>query len=305
MNALPASSNPARTNRSTGAFTLIDLLAVFAGLLIFGLLLTPALARTRLDTKSFQCMNNARQIAAALQTYAADHQDLLPPNPDDGNSVAGHNWCVGLAGVGGAAEFNPDALKNPSSTVVAPYLRNELAVFHCPADLRLGRYTGTDPTKAGTAVSSARSISLNAAVGTICPGYDAGTGHSGAPRLAVNGPWLDNAHAHRRDSPYKTFGKLTSFTTMRPAGIWLTMDEDPYSINDGNFALGMNTAEWIDFPGTAHDFAATLSFGDGHVELHRWLDSRTLVVNGNVARRSVPNSVDWTWLAARTSYRAQ
>ena len=304
MKTLLPSPNAGPGNRPA-AFTLVDLLGVLLALALLAALMSPALARTRLDTKSFQCMNNARQIAAALQTYAADHQDLLVPNPDDGTSVQGHNWCVGLAGVGDAGEFNPDALKSASSTLVAPYVRNEVALFHCPADPRSGRYTGSEPGKAGTVVKSARSVSLNAAVGTICPSFDAGSGHSGAPRLSVNGPWLDNAHSHRRDSPYKTFGKLTSFTTVPPAGIWLTIDEDPYSINDGNFAVGMNTAEWIDFPGTAHDFAATLSFGDGHVELHRWLDSRTLVVNGNVTRRPVPNSVDWAWLAARTSFRAQ
>lgn len=33
--------------------------------------------------------------------------------------------------------------------------------------------------------------------------------------------------------------------------------------------------------------------------------SRTLVVKGNAARRSVPTSVDWAWLSARTSFRAQ
>jgi type II secretory pathway pseudopilin PulG len=287
------------------AFALVELLAGLLVLTVLPTLMVPALARTRLDTKSFQCMNNARQIAAAIHTYAADHQDLLVPNPDDGTSVQGHNWCAGLAGTGDLAEFNPDLLKSASSTLMAPYLRNEVALFHCPADARLGRYTGSEPGKVDTIVRSARSISLNAAVETTCAGFDASTGHSGAPRLSVNGPWLDNAHAHRRDNPYKTFGKLTSFTVVSPAGIWLTMDEDPYSINDGNFALGMNTAEWIDLPGSAHDFAAKLSFGDGHVELHRWLDSRTLVVNGIVTRRPVPNSVDWAWLAARTSFRAQ
>ena len=299
---LPFFAPGRRSCRSPG-FTLLELLVIVAVLSFAALCLTPAAARTRLNSQSFQCLNNHRQLALAFQLYTADNQEFLPPNPDDGNSMPGNNWCPGLAGVGEPQEFNPDVLKNPSLTLVARYLRGNTDVFRCPADARLGRYTGNEPGKLGTNVRAARSVSLNHAVGTICASFDAGSGHSGAPKLATNGPWLDNAHSHRRDSPYRTFGKATSFTLVGHARIWLTMDEDAFSLNDGNFVMGLNTAEWIDFPGTFHDMAASVSFHDGHVELHRWLDSRTRVVNGNVARRTVPGSVDWQWLAERTSYR--
>jgi prepilin-type N-terminal cleavage/methylation domain-containing protein len=284
-------------------FTLFELLVVLAVLSLAALFLAPALARTRSDSRAFQCLNNSRQMALAFQLYHADNQDFFPPNPADANQVPGHNWCAGQAGAGGAQEFNPDLLKNPTVTLVAPYLRTNPDIFHCPADARTGRYTGTEPGKIGTTVKSARSISMNLAVGTICAGFDANGGsHNGPPKLPTNGLWLDNNYSHRRDSPYKTFGKATSFSIITPARIWLTMDEDGDSMNESSFAFGMKTAEWIDFPATYHEMGAGLSFGDGHAEIHHWLDARTRVINHNPMHRTpVPGSVDWQWLAARTS----
>ena len=144
---------------------------------------------------------------------------------------------------------------------------------------------------------------MNQAVGTICAGFDANSGHSGPPNLAANGPWMDGNHSHRRDRPYKTFGKATSFTGVSPAGIWLTLDEDPYSVNDANFSMVMVSAQWLDWPATYHDMGGSLTFCDGHVEIHRWLDPRTKVLNGSVTLSLVPGSVDWLWLSERTSFQ--
>jgi len=113
-----------RSKRS--AFTLIDLLAVAAVLAVAALLMVPALARTGLDSRAFQCLNNGRQLAAAFLLYQADNQEFFPPNPDDGNSVPGHNWCAGIAGTGDAQEFNPDMLI--SRRAVSRVLRNR---HHC------------------------------------------------------------------------------------------------------------------------------------------------------------------------------
>ena len=64
----------------------------------------------------------------------------------------------------------------------------------------------------------------------------------------------------------------------------------------------MLNAEWIDFPGTYHNMACGLAFADGHSEIKKWNDSRTKLV-GNASRRPVPGSVDWRWIAERTSAR--
>jgi len=58
------------------------------------------------------------------------------------------------------------------------------------------------------------------------------------------------------------------------------LDEHPLSINDGQFAVEMQTtgpfAQIIDWPASYHNRAAGFSFADGHAEIHRWLGTKIL-----------------------------
>ena len=95
-----------------GAFTLIELLVVIAIIGVLAALLFPVLSKGKQKTQGVYCLNNAKQMMVAMTLYVGDHHDLFPPNPDDGNSVPGYNWCSGDAGRGHRAEFNPDFLKD-------------------------------------------------------------------------------------------------------------------------------------------------------------------------------------------------
>jgi prepilin-type N-terminal cleavage/methylation domain-containing protein/prepilin-type processing-associated H-X9-DG protein len=295
--------NRIRRNAPARAFTLIELLVVIAIIAILAGMLLPALSKAKAKTQGIYCMNNGNQLIKAITLYASDHRELLPPNPDDGNTIPGHNWCAGQAGRGGGQEFNPDVLSDPDRTLVAPYIGRNVDIFRCPADQRSGFYQGTDPAKRGQTVRAARTIAMSQAVGTICRGFDSNSGHAGPPDRPTNGPWLNNQHSHRRNSPFFTYGKTTDFLKPGPAMTWVILDEDAYSLNDAGFAVGMITAEWIDWPGTYHNFGAGFAFADGHSEIKKWRDSRTKVIGGNVARRAVPGSPDWIWIAQRTSAR--
>ncbi len=288
------------------AFTLTELLVVIAIIGILAGLLLPVLSRAKQTTQGTYCLNNGKQMMIAMTLYTSENNDLFPPNPDDGNTVHGHNWCGGQAGQGEPDEFNPDLLKDPNRCLVAPYLKGNTSVFHCPGNKRTGFYQGSDPTLLGKTVLAARTFSMSQAVGTICPGFDAGgpTGtwlpHREAPTLAVNGPWLNNHHDNLRDSPWLTYGKLSAIRAPGPGMLWVLLDEDITGLNDAAFAFGMEHPIWYDGPGTYHNGGCGFAYADGHSESHRWL-SRSPKRGHRSPVANPQDRNDWLWMRERTS----
>jgi len=106
--------------------------------------------------------------------------------------------------------------------------------------------------------------------------------------------------------------KTSDMTSPGPANTWVFVDENPDGINDAAFAVAMDgrypATIWQDTPANYHCGACGFAFADGHSEVHKWRDPKTLAlkttyVNSGYTGLLSINNMDVVWVQERTTAR--
>ncbi|HTV43052.1 MAG TPA: type II secretion system protein [Candidatus Sulfotelmatobacter sp.] len=250
--------------KSRGAFTLSELLAVVTIVAFLAAILFPVLERAGETVRTAQCLNNMKQLQRCYRMYVEDNQGWLPWN--------------GIGGIGGGVESwitNNNAqttvvFNGIEAGVLYPYNRN-VKIYQCPENVR------TLPVPNGTEVAQARQeydlptisfSSLLPQTRTCSINYPLG-GYTGAS--AANGQ-LDGAVLATGVQAVNKYSEMIA-PNPTPARMFVFVDENEYSVDDGDFAMypaGSGENEWWNTPGSRHDRGTTWSFADGHCEYWKW-----------------------------------
>ncbi len=146
------------------------------------------------------------------------------------------NWVAGEMDqvAGNIQATNTDMPVDPKYSALANYNKN-VGTYHCPADTSV--VTGIGPR--------VRSVSMNSGVGSVWNHPNAATGIVGGGPLPAS--FLDGSgwSGSGLSKYWKTYNKLGFI--INPSGIWVVLDESPFSINDAEFAvsIGMPDANGV------------------------------------------------------------
>jgi prepilin-type N-terminal cleavage/methylation domain-containing protein/prepilin-type processing-associated H-X9-DG protein len=273
-----------RSRSRRSGFTLIELLVVIAIIAILASMLLPALAKAKLKAQRIACISNLRQLAMACNMYNTDNNGQLVssyPIVAGGGQANPFAWCPGWASTQPFNSYYGPAPDYTATNTVAltkgkiwPYV-NSTGVYRCPADK--SNING---------IPVVRSLSMNSWM----------NGRSFGETLITfwDPPGSESVLTY-------TFFRKDSQINF-PSQTWYLIDEDEKSINDSLFVVDMTGAGGglADAPSRRHGNSYGINFADGHAEIFKLTDPRTLTWTTLPVGNS-PVNEDWLKLKRVTT----
>jgi prepilin-type processing-associated H-X9-DG protein len=231
-------------------------------------------------------MSNHRQLCIAWRMYIEDNNDTLLFASESDAASYPYTWVTGTLNMDPNNRSNWDPDKDITKSPMWPYCGKSLGIWKCPGDKSFVRVNGVNRPRV-------RSMSMNVFLG----GWGGG-----------NGGWSEL-------DAYKIYLKYTEINDPGPSKTFVFLDMREDSIDMGNFAVDMKGSPkaagaapspmeygFWDLPGFYHNNGCGFSFADGHSDMKRWIDGRTMpklrpgVDLGSGDRMASPNNKDVAFL---------
>tara|TARA_R110000765_G_scaffold14915_6_gene43483 strand:+ start:976 stop:1782 length:807 start_codon:yes stop_codon:yes gene_type:complete len=256
------------------AFTVVELLVVIAIIGILASLLLISLNMAKQTAKAVQCANNNRTLTYGWLMYAHDNEDKLVPNHPLTVGRDTPSWMEGILRYGQSNHHDNTNTLHLENSLLHKYI-DSFPIYKCPSD-RTRNYHIVNGKE--VKLPWVRSFGLNQ--------YMAG------PDFHEN----------------KAFFKSDQIDRPSDRLVFIGQRADTYE--NGYFVMGNvdlfkpERYRWHEFPARYHSNNSSVSFSDGHVELHEWKTEWPSMgdKHNTGPREYAPNNQDISWLASKATY---
>ena len=236
----------------------ITIIAIMAALML------PTLSKAKQQASAVKCLNNQKQMANAFHMYTADNFERIVQMADyeTGADIypAGGFWAGPVS--------SPDTWTSSSNALYAVqkglissnafyFYCNAVENYHCPGDIRIENPVMTNSPNGWAFDSYSRTQNLG-----------------GEPFDDYWGAGATYTKISAIPMPGSTFSMLE--------------DADWRGYNVGTWVVNWNADgfEWQDPPAMSHIDVNSISFADGHAELHKWTDPAIIAAGQGAAHGS-------------------